>query len=195
MSHEILSAYFQKYVSFTPTELALIHDHYHEKTVEKGKFILRKGEICRFEGFVVSGCFKVFVADRRGVEKILYFAAEEWWVMENNSFDNQIASDLNIQALEDSQLLTISKTDKEALYQKIPKVEQLFRIMSQKAVVAWQRRLVRNHTMNAEERYLYFIHTYPDIASRVTNKQIASYLGITHEFVSKIRRKLSKQKS
>ena len=194
MDYELLKAYFSRHVDLTSSELTFICENYQKKNVAKGEYILRKGEICRFEGFVVSGCFKIYMIDMQGNEKILYFAAEDWWIMEIDSFTNQIGSRLNVQAIEDSIILFITKTAKERLYEEIPKVERLFRIMSQKAVVAWQRRLVRNHTMNAEQRYHHFITSYPEIALRVTNKQIASYLGITQEFVSKIRKKRLKKK-
>ena len=195
MYYESLKDHFLKNVAFTPTELDRITAYYKEKKVAKGEYVLSRGEICRFEGFVVEGCFKIFVIDAKGDEKVLYFAARDWWVMEIDSFANQTSSDLNIQAIENSALLVISKKDKERLYYEMPKVERLFRIMSQKAIAAWQKRLVRNHTMNAEERYLHFVTTYPEIAELVTNKLIASYLGITQEFVSVIRKRRSKKKT
>ncbi|MEM6344555.1 MAG: Crp/Fnr family transcriptional regulator [Bacteroidota bacterium] len=169
--------------------------HYHERKVPKGEFVLRQGEICGFEGYVLEGCFKISASDAAGMEKVLYFAAQDWWVMELDSFTNQIPSKLDIQALADSVLLEISKADKEKLYKEIPKTERLFRIMSHKAVAAWQQRLIRNHTMTAEQRYDHFITTYPDIAAMLTNKLIASYLGITQEFVSVIRKRRALKKS
>ncbi|MFY0653526.1 MAG: Crp/Fnr family transcriptional regulator [Cyclobacteriaceae bacterium] len=189
MGYELLKANFIRNTDLSPSELILICEKYQERKVSKGEFLLRKGEICRFEGFVVSGCFKVSTADEDGNEKILYFAAEDWWIMEIDSFTNQIGSELNIRAIEDSTILFITKTAKEQLYLEMPKVERLFRIMSQKAVVAWQRRVIRNHSLSAEQRYHHFLTSYPEIAKRVTNKQIAAYLGITQEFVSKIRKK------
>ena len=194
MYYELLKAHFLKIVELTPGELDVITRFYKEKKVKKGRFILRKGEICQFEGYVVEGCFKVCATDAEGIEKVLYFAAPDWWVMEIDSFANQTASNLDIQALENSTLLVISKADKERLYSEVPKAERLFRIMSQKALAAWQRRLVRNHIMNAEERYHHFVSTYPEIAALVTNKLIASYLGITQEFVSVIRKRRSMKK-
>lgn len=195
MYSEILKTYFLDIVELTPDELDAITSQYKEKKVDKGEFVLRKGEICRFEGYVVEGCFKISASDADGVEKVLYFAARDWWVMEIDSFTYQIPSKLDIQALSDSTLLVISRFDKERLYEEVHKAERLFRIMSQKAVAAWQRRLVRNHVMTAEERYNHFITTYPDIAAMLTNKLIASYLGITQEFVSVIRKRRSLKKN
>ncbi|MEM6631444.1 MAG: Crp/Fnr family transcriptional regulator [Bacteroidota bacterium] len=194
MSSKLLKAYFLKNIDLTPSELDSITYYYQEKNVAKGEFILRRGQICNFEGYVVAGCFKVYVIDEKGDEKILYFAARDWWVMEIDSFANQTPSEIYIQAIMDSVVLVISKRDKEQLFLEMPKVERLFRIMSQKAVAAWQKRLIRNHTMNAEERYKHFVTTYPEIADLVTNKLIASYLGITQEFLSMIRKRRAEKK-
>ncbi|MFY0600870.1 MAG: Crp/Fnr family transcriptional regulator [Cyclobacteriaceae bacterium] len=189
MQYDLLKNNFLRNADIPPEVLTSICDYYEEREVKKREFVLKKGQVCKFEGFVVEGCFKVFATDDEGAEKILYFAAEDWWVMDIDSFTNQTPSLLNIQAIENSRILRITKSNKELLYQKIPKVEHLFRIMSQKAVVAWQNRLIRNHIMDAEQRYHHFVTSYPEIARRVTNKQIASYLGITQEFVSKIRKR------
>ncbi|WP_246223759.1 Crp/Fnr family transcriptional regulator [Fulvivirga kasyanovii] len=158
----------------------------------KKQLLLRYGTVCQFEGFVTKGCFRLFTIDHEGNENVLYFAAKDWWVTDIDSFTNQTPAFLSIQALEDSEVLLVNKSDKELLYERMPKVEKLFRIMTQKTLVSLQRRLIRNHSLTAEERYQHFISTYPEIAQKLTNLQIAAYLGITHEFVSKIRKKISK---
>lgn len=189
MEYDQLKANFSRYTELSPSELSFICEHYERREVAKGEYVLRKGEICRIEGFVIEGCFRVFTIDDQGNERILYFAAEDWWIMEIDSFINQTASELSVQAIENSTILYITRAAKERLYNEMPKVERLFRIMSQTAVAAWQRRLIRNHSMDAEQRYHHFITSYPEIAKRLTNKHIASYLGITPEFVSKIRKR------
>ncbi|MEM9984143.1 MAG: Crp/Fnr family transcriptional regulator [Bacteroidota bacterium] len=189
MHEPLLKEHFLRYVALTPRELEVICSYFQPFQVGKGEYVLRKGEICRFEGFVVQGCFQIFTINPKAKEKILYFAAEDWWVMDVDSFTHETPSELYIQAIEDSTMLSVSKPDKEVLYQELPKVERIFRIMSQKAVASWQRRLVRNHSISAEDRYHHFVTSYPGIAKRVTNKQIASYLGITQEFVSIIRKR------
>src|SRR5581483_2093356 len=108
-----------------------------------------------------------------------------------DSFHHETPAHLSIQALEDSELLVIGKADKDALYDEIPGVEKLFRIMTQRTLVALQRRLIQNHSFTAEERYRHFLAAYPALARRLTNVHIASYLGITPEFVSKIRRRIA----
>lgn len=191
MSLDILMSHFKKHLDLPQTDLEKLVAFYHPRQVAKGDFLLRRGEICRFEGFVTSGCFQVSTTDGQGNEKIVYFAGIDWWVMELESFTYQSGANLDIQAIADSTVLLISHADKEELYEEVPKAERLFRLMSQKAVAAWQRRVVQYHTLTAEERYLRFLTTYPDIARQVTNKQLASYLGITKEFVSVIRRRIT----
>lgn len=189
MNYEVLIAHIAKNIALSRTEVEEVCTYFHPKSIRKKTFLLRQGEVCKFEGFVVAGCFRIFIIDKKGNENTLYFATKDWWLMDIDSFMNRKPSDLNIQALEDSEILLISRADKLTLYESVPAVEKLFRIMSQKAIVAWQRRLIRNHSQTAKERYRYFMQTYPDIATKLTDKQIASYLGITHEFLSKIKKR------
>ncbi|OHX64313.1 Crp/Fnr family transcriptional regulator [Flammeovirga pacifica] len=178
----------RKHISISDDELDQLSPYFQSTSVDKKKFLLQQGDICRFEGFVLDGCFRIFSYDQKGNDNTLYFAAKDWWLMDNDSFLNQLPSELNMQALEDSTVLLIKRDDKMMLYEKMPIVEKLFRVMSQKALVAWQRRLIRNHCETAKERYTHFIQTYPDIASKIKDKQLASYLGIRHEFLSKIKK-------
>lgn len=156
--------------------------------------MLCEGEVCTFEGFVTKGLFKVYHIDRNGFEQILYFAGEDWWITDIDSFTNEKPSSLFIEALEDSEVLLISKKKKELAYDRLPKIEKLFRVMTQKTHVALQRRMIDNLSKTAYQRYLDFIEKYPTLYNRLTNLQMAAYLGISHEFLSKIRRKISKKK-
>jgi len=188
MSRDVLKQQIRKNLNLSATELDFVCNYFKPKSLKKKEFLLTQGSICKFEGFVVEGCFRVFTLDKKGNENTLYFAAKDWWLMDIDSFMNQTPSDLNFEALEDSKVLLIGRQDKIALYKSLPVVEKLFRIMFQKGLVSWQRRLVRNHSSTAKERYSHFIETYPDIASKLTDKQIAGYLGISHEFLSKIKK-------
>jgi CRP-like cAMP-binding protein len=161
------------------------------KTVKKKAFLLQEGEVCGFEAFVNKGCFKIYHIDDKGFEQVVYFAIEGWWITDLDSFINQTPAQLFIQALEDSEVLMIGKADKEKLYEDVPKIERLFRIMTQKTHVALQRRMIDNLSKPADQRYVEFLQRYPQIARRLTNIQIAAYLGVSHEFVSKIRKKLA----
>ncbi len=188
MPYDLLKQNIKNNIQISDDDLDIICSYFKPKLIEKKDFLLRQGSIYKYEGFVLVGCFRIFTIDKKGNENVLYFATKDWWLMDIDSFMNQTPSLLNIQALEDSEIIVINKTDKEALYTKLPIVEKLFRIMSQKALVAWQRRLIRNHTLTAQERYNHFISNYPEIASKLTDRQKSSYLGITHEFLSKIKK-------
>nr|WP_314497506.1 Crp/Fnr family transcriptional regulator [uncultured Chryseobacterium sp.] len=163
------------------------------KKVAKKQLVLERGGVCNFEAYVIKGLFKVYHIDYSGMEQILYFAAEDWWLANIDSFNNNSPSELYIQAIEDSEILVISKKDKLFALQNIPFVEKLFRIMTQNAYVSLQRRMVENLSVTADERYLNFIEEYSEIAQRLTNVQVAAYLGITHEFVSRIRKKITQK--
>ena len=189
MAYSLLQENIRNNLEMSNSELEFICKYFKPMNVDKGDFILRQGNICRFEGFVTEGCFRIFNIDDEGNENTLYFAVRDWWLMDNDSFMNQVSSELNIQAIEDSKVLIIDRAKKEALFNESPVVEKLFRIMSQKAVAAWQRRLIRNHCMTAKDRYSHFVNVYPNIAQKLTDRQISGYLGITHEFLSKIKRK------
>ncbi|ARV16791.1 hypothetical protein BTO07_01575 [Polaribacter sp. SA4-12] len=185
---DLLKKNISNHIQLSESEIGEFCKNWHPKSIQKKDFLLRQGEICKFEGFVVEGCFRIFSIDKKGNENTLYFAAKDWWLMDIDSFTNQVPSHLNIQALEDSSVLLINRTDKLSLYESMPVIEKLFRVMSQKAIVAWQRRLIRNHSLSAKERYVHFTTNYPNIASKLTDRQTSSYLGITHEFLSKIKR-------
>lgn len=167
---------------------------FRQMTIRKKSFLLREGEVCGFEGFVAKGLFRVYHIDHNGFEQILYFAIENWWITDIDSFTNQKPSQLFIEALEDSEVLLIDKKDKDFAYANLPKIEKLFRVMTQKTHVALQRRMIDNLSKTADQRYVDFIEKYPAHYERLTNLQIAAYLGISHEFVSKIRRKIAGKK-
>lgn len=188
-----LQKHIKKHTQISDENLEKFSNAFTLQKVAKKEFLLKEGEICQFEGFVTGGCFKVFHSDQDGTEHILYFAIEDWWVADVDSFTNSKPSQLNIQALENSEVLLISKQNKEKLYQEIPEIEKLFRIMSQKNLVALQRRMIDNLSKTADQRYLDFLAKYPKITQRLTNIQIAAYLGVSPEFVSKIRRKITKK--
>lgn len=185
-----LKHYISNNISISESELTAFCDLFQSKTVKKKGFLLKEGEVCDFEGFVIKGLFKINRIHSNGVEQILYFAVENWWVTDLDSFTNANASKLNIQALEDSVVLLISKKDKEYAYENMPQIEKLFRIMTQKTHISLQQRMMDNLSKTADQLYLDFIEKYPQLAQRLTNLQIAAYLGISHEFLSKIRKKL-----
>lgn len=184
-----LQEHLQKFIPISEQEIRRFCDFFTPKEVQKKAFLLREGEVCKFEAFVLKGLFKVFHINDKGDEQILFFAVEDWWVTDFDSFDTQTPSQLHIQALEDSQILLISKENKDKALQEIPILHQLFHRMAKKTCAALQRRMIDNLSKNADERYWDYWKKYPHIAKRLTNVQMAAYLGVSHEFVSKIRRK------
>jgi len=191
---ELLKKNIAAHISISENETEAFFNLFEHKKIKKKSFLLRAGEVCKFEGFVNKGLFRVYHIDKNGLEQILYFAVENWWITDIDSFTNGIPSQLFIEALEDSEVLLISKKNKEFAYTNLPEIEKLFRVMTQKTHVALQRRMIDNLSKTADQRYLDFIEKYPQLAQRLSNLQIAAYLGISHEFLSKIRRKISGRK-
>lgn len=191
---EIFKNNISQHITLSEDESAQFYSLFQKKIIKKRQFLLREGEICKFEGFVIKGLFKTYHIDSDGIEQILNFATEDWWITDIDSFTNELPSQLNIEALEDSEVLIISKKDKEFAYKNLPKIEKLFRVMTQKTHVALQRRMIDNLSKTADKRYTDFIEKYPQLYQRLTNVQIAAYLGISHEFVSRIRKKIVNKK-
>ena len=161
------------------------------KTIKRKTFLLQEGDICRHEHFVTKGCLKMYSVDKNGLEHIVMFAVEDWWVGDLYSFLSEAPTNFYIEALEDSEVLQISRPDLDRLYDRVPKFERFFRIMFQKAFIAQQQRINTSLAGNAEERYLTFLKKYPHLEQRLPQKQIAAYLGMTPEMISIIRRKLA----
>ncbi len=188
---ELLKHNLSAHISLSKKEIDEFCLLFKQKNIKKKSFLLQAGEVCKFEGFVTKGLFRVYHLDKKGVKQILYFAIENWWITDIDSFTNEKPSQLFIEALEDSEVLLINKKDKEFAYTNLPKIEKLFRVMTQKTHVALQRRMIDNLSKTADQRYVEFIEKYPQLFQRLSNLQIAAYLGISHEFLSKIRKKIS----
>jgi len=187
----LLKKNIAQHISLGENETEEFCNLFQNTIIKKKSFLLREGEVCRFEGFVVKGLFRVYHIDNNGFEQILYFAIENWWITDIDSFTNEIPSQLFIEALEDSEVLIISKKDKEFAYTNLPRIEKLFRVMTQKTHVALQRRMIDNLSKTADQRYMEFIKKYPELIQRLSNIQVAAYLGVTNVFLSKIRKKIS----
>ncbi|MFX1708759.1 Crp/Fnr family transcriptional regulator [Chitinophaga sp. CC14] len=188
---ELLRNHIEQYIQITDAEFEQFIVNFHHRKIKKKDFLLREGDTCKYEAFVTKGCFRIYYSDEKGDAQILYFAVESWWATDIDSFINQRPSILNIEALEDSEVLLINKPHKDLLYETLPKVEKMFRIMNQKSLVTFQRRVISSLGKTADKRYLEFIEKYPDLEQRLNQQQLAAYLGISHEFLSKIRKKLS----
>lgn len=163
------------------------------KVLTRRKIYLQQGTVCKYVAFVLKGALKSYKVDEEGKEHILNFALRDWWIADLYSLISQKPAVLNIETIEDSEVLLLSQKDQETLYETIPKFERFFRILVENALVASQQRLIDNMSLTAEERYLQFIKKYPSIPVLVPQHNIASYLGITPEFLSKIRSRLARK--
>jgi CRP-like cAMP-binding protein len=190
MELDPLFEYISKFISLTTAEQSLLATKVSTRKFLKNQFVVQNGDICKYESFVLSGSLKTFYIDNDGQEHIVMFAVENWWTADLGSFISQSPADYNVQCLENSVLAQIRFEDLQQLYVEIPGLERFFRIIIEKAFVSSQKRVINNFSLPAKERYLKFREQYPQIEQRVPQYMIASYLGITKEFLSKIRNQL-----
>ncbi len=179
---------FEKHIQVTPADKALVQSLFRHRRYRKHQYILQEGEAVRAESFVVKGCTRTYQVDEKGQEHILSFGPEDWWVGDLYSFLTGQPSAYNIDCYEDTEVLQITPPDLERLYAEAPIFERFFRIIVQNAFIALQRRVMTTISQPAAERYREFQQRYPHIEQRVPNHQIASYLGITPQSLSRIRR-------
>lgn len=164
-------------------------------SLKRKQMLLKTGEICRYSSFVIQGCLRGYSVDENGYEHVLNFAPQNWWIADMYSLITQNPGVLNIEALEDTEILTLSKINQEELYVKVPVFERFFRIITENSLVSYQQRLLDNLSLTAEERYNNFCRRYPTLITALPSKQIASYIGVTPEFFSKMKHHLLLKKS
>ena len=190
---EEINAYINRYTLCDVEEVKFFNSLLQYKTIAKKTFLLQEGEICKFEAFIRKGCIRTYYIDHKGAEVTLQFAIENWWVSDIASFHEQKPSRIFIETLEDFELLLLTPETKEKLLVQVPKFERMFRLMVQRNLTRLQERLFQTIATTAVEKYLDFIERYPTIPQRVAQHYIASYLGFSPEFLSKVRTKLAKK--
>ncbi|MDB5231283.1 MAG: cyclic nucleotide-binding protein [Chitinophagaceae bacterium] len=158
------------------------------KKLRKRQYFLHEGNICKHQAFVEKGILRSYTIDEKGSEHILQFSSEGWWAADLSSYLSDESSFLNIDALEDAELLLLSKPLWEQAMKEIPALEHYFRIIIQNHLVATQKRLLQSLAETADEKYNRFLQTYPACVQRLPQHQIASYLGITRETLSRVRK-------
>ncbi len=191
MPYDLILANIARHIAPDEDETAYFISLLKEQQVIKKSFVLQEGQSCKYINFVHSGILRAYYADKEAKESTIMFAIADWWITDMYCFVNQLPAMLNIEAVENSTILQLQKDDLERLYIKVPKFERFFRIIMQNAYIREQLRVIQNLSQPAEERYQQFLLKYPQVAQQVTQKQIASYLGITPEFLSAIRAKKS----
>lgn len=192
MTTKPLIDYFNNLLPLTEEETAVMEEVFKARKVKRRQFILQEGDISRLNTFVVEGCFRMYMVDQNGKEHNLQFAIENWWIGDIASFHDEKPSRLNIEAIENSSILQITKKDQLRLFVEYPKFNRIFRVLTENALVSAQRRILQNISSTAEERYLDFLQRYPVFFNRISNVQIASYLGVTPEFLSTIRKRIAR---
>jgi CRP-like cAMP-binding protein len=190
MSFDLLISNISRHVLLNAEENEFFTSLLKLRSLANGDLLLREGEICKYQSFVIKGCLKTYYIDEMGLEHIIDFSIEEWWADDLYSFLTQTASKSNIKAIEDTEVLQIGKTDLELLYQKVPKFERFFRVLFQNAYIAQKEQINLALSASARERYLLFIKKKPYAEKRFSQKDIASYLGVTPQFLSTLKKKL-----
>ncbi|CCH56066.1 putative transcriptional regulator, Crp/Fnr family [Fibrisoma limi BUZ 3] len=190
-AHERILSHVQQLISLTEEEETYFLSILKPRVLRRRQYLVQQGEVCRFENFVVKGTLRAFAIDPKGQEHNVLFALEDWWISDFQSLLTEQPATLYVEAIEEAHLLQIEKKDIEQLFINVPKFERFFLVKLQKAFIAFQNRIFSTISQTAEERYLDFRQRYPLIEQRVPQYMLASYLGITPEFLSKIRRELA----
>ena len=184
--------YFQEMIPLNDSEKQLVISLFKPRLYRKRQFVLQEGDVCNQFNFVVRGCLKMYRVDEKGSIHIIQFATENWWMIDLGSFHSRNPSDLNIDALEDTMVLQISYNNLISMYMKAPKFDKIFRVLIENSFVALQKRLLQNISSTAEDRYLSFMQTYSHLTNRLPQTLIAAFLGVSPEFLSRLRNKYAK---
>lgn len=183
--------YLEDRITIADTAYELIASVSRIEKLKKRDSLLREGEVCRFNAFVCQGLLRRYSISDKGIEHTVYFAMENWWIADRQSLMDGTPSRYNIDAIEDAVVLLISKTDFDMLCEKIPEFKDMVNQILQRSLNATQERMHTTLQATAEERYMQFLKTFPNVANRASRTMLASYLGITPETLSRIRRQIA----
>jgi CRP-like cAMP-binding protein len=182
----------EKQIVISDDEFKFFSDFLTEKKILKKEFLLKEGEVCNYTGFVTQGCLRTFTRNHEGNENVTRFAIEDYWVGDLYSYLTGDVSPYNIEATIDTKVLLIHKNDMEKVYEQVPKFERFFRIIVQRGYIALEKRFSIDLSSSALQKYENLLQKFNDIELRVSQKHIASYLGITPESLSRIKKKTYK---
>jgi CRP-like cAMP-binding protein len=188
--YENLRKHLERRISLRDDEFEMISKKFIIKKFKKKEIIAKAGEVCQYQGYINFGCTRTFYTDEKGHEHVVQLGFEDWWLGDLMSFITGGPADYTIEALEDSELFMFDRCDMEFLYASVPKLERSFRILIQNALVALQHRMIANMSRSAEQRYTELITKYPQLELRIAQHHIASYLGITPEALSRIKKSI-----
>jgi CRP-like cAMP-binding protein len=191
--YDTLLQYIIDYSSLTVSdeEFKLIQEAFKPKKLRKRQYLLQEGDVCKYLSFITKGALRQYSVDNKGVEHIVRFGIERWWMADYEGFIMQEPSKYDIDALEDVELLQITKEHLEELKSKVPAVEAMIKKLDQRSYIAHQKRIHSSISHTAEDRYLELLNTYPELIQRFPQNMIASYLGISPETLSRIRKQMT----
>ncbi|WP_228450749.1 Crp/Fnr family transcriptional regulator [Chryseolinea soli] len=191
--HEFILQHISRHIMLSEPDIQRFKSVLRYRKLRKRQYLLQAGDVSLYENFVLKGCLRAYTVDPDGTEHIVMFAVEGWWVSDLYSFLAGTPATQNIDALEDTEVFSIEKNDLEKLYQQVPEFNRMFRILLQNAFVAQQQRIIGSISQTAEEQYTSFITKYPTLEQRIPQNQVASYLGLTPETLSRIRKQQAKK--
>jgi len=190
MIYPSITKHIQTHIHPSESDMQVFQSVLNEVSVSKGQFLLKPGTNVKHQYFVIKGCLKAYYLDAKGTKHIIQFAIENWWIGDFEAFYNQAPAKLYIEAIEDAQLLSINYDGLQKTYNEIPIFERYFRILITKAFIAQSKRILSTQEKNTQQRYLEFCTSYPQIEDRVANYDIANYLGVSPENLSRVRRQI-----
>jgi len=188
-SYTKLAAHIRKFAFLSEEEEAVLLTHVKLLQIKKKTLLLKEGQVCKANYFVEKGCLRLFFVDERGAEQTAQFAIENWWMTDYASFCNRVPSQFFIQAVEDSAIIAIERNKQEELFAKLPPLERYFRQVLENSYAASQQRIRYMFSLSKENMYKHFSASFPVFVQRVPQYMLASYLGLTPEYVSEIRKK------
>ena len=192
-SHNLIINNVSRFIELTDLEKHRFISLLKEIKIKKKNFLLQEGDVAKYEYFITKGCLKVYSLDMAGTQHISMFGIENYWTTDMASFISNEPSRFFIEALEDTELLAISKTNYELLFKEIPQFERFYRILYQRSLMSYILRTNHGISLTAEERYFRFKEQYPQIINRIKQKDLAAYIGVTPEFMSMIKSKIKKK--
>jgi CRP/FNR family transcriptional regulator len=188
--YESINNHIKSYIKPSELDIQLFNTSLNEVGLTKGQYLLKPGTHVKHEYFVIRGCLRAYYMDSKGTKCIIQFAIENWWIGDFDGFYNQVPSELYIEAIEDSQLLSINYNSLQKVYSEAPIFERYFRLLTTQAFISQRKRILSTLEKNTQERYLEFCASYPNIKERIPNYYIADYLGVSPENLSRVRKTL-----
>ena len=191
---EILFKHIEEKVSLTATDKEMINTFFIRKRIRKKQYLLHEGDVCKYLSFIATGLVRTYNVDEKGDEHMSVFGWEGWWISDFNSFLSEVPAMFYIDAIEDSEVLMISRSDYDTLTLQVPIMDRYFRILFQNSLVTKERRLMSSITHSAQQKYVQLLNSNPEIINKIPQNMVASYLGIAPETLSRIKRNLTYKK-